>query len=222
MLEARHATAQRFFTRENAASYDYVARYATFGQDKAWKRKIAYAVSNCKSILELATGTGILSSMLLASGSTVAGLDLNFHYLLEATKRLQSRAVQATAESLPYREEQFDAVVSSYLAKYVNMTTVARECMRVLNPGGLVIFHDFTTPRNPLMRGLWKNYFRILRVCGYFVPSWTVVFDQLDEVIEKSQWDAETVEALKRAGFVGIACKYHTAGTAAIISGEKP
>lgn len=222
MLEERHAAAQKFFTRENAASYDFIAHYATFGRDRAWKNRIMDAVRGCESILDLASGTGILSSMLAMPGRTVTGLDMNLHYLLESKKRIQIRSVQATAEFLPYRAEQFDAVVSSYLAKYVNISTVARECMRVLNPGGIVVFHDFTTPSNPIMRKLWLSYFWILRLCSSFAPSWRVVFEELDGIIEKSRWVARTAEALDGAGFMRIACGYHTVGTAAIITAEKP
>ena len=222
LLHEGHYTALEFFTPTNAASYDAVSRYATFGKDKAWKRRIVDMVGNSYSILELASGTGILSSMLANSGKNVIGLDLTFDYLVASKGRIDLNAAQASAEALPYKEEQFDAVVSSYLAKYVDIMIVAQECMRILRPGGIVVFHDFTYPTNPAMRKLWKSYFRILRFCGIFAPSWRQVFCRLDKFIENSKWENKTLEALARSGFIGIKVEHLTLATAAIIAAEKP
>ena len=217
-----HSTAREFFTPANAASYDAVARYATFGQDKAWKRRIVDIVRSCPSILELASGTGILSGMLANSGRNVIGLDLTFDYLVASRGRTDLKVAQGTAEALPYRGNHFDAVVSSYLAKYVDITAVVQECMRILRPGGIVVFHDFTYPANPAMRALWKSYFRVLRLCGIFAPSWRTVFSRLDSVIENSRWENKTVKALEQSGFRAIRIEYLTAETAAIVAAEKP
>ncbi|MGI0037279.1 MAG: class I SAM-dependent methyltransferase [Nitrososphaera sp.] len=222
LLHGGHNTAQKFFTPANAASYDAVARYATFGKDKAWKRRIVGKVRSCYSILELASGTGILSSMLVSSGKSVMGLDLSFDYLIASKGKIDLRVAQATAEALPYKGGQFDAVVSSYLTKYVDIMTVAQECMHILRHGGIVVFHDFTYPTSPAMRIIWKSYFRILRFCGIFAPSWSLVFNRLDSFIENSKWESKTIEALAQSGFRGIRIEYLTAGTAAIIAAEKP
>ena len=216
-----HATAQKFFTSENAASYDSVARYATLGQDSAWKRKIVDAVRNRQSILELACGTGILSKMLLQSGRSVVGLDLTFDYLLASKNKIDFRVSQGTAEALPYKEAQFDAIVSSYLAKYVDIEFVVIECLRVLRPGGIVVFHDFTLPKEGGMRKILKFYFSILRLCGFFAPSWRTVFNHLDNYIENSRWVFKTEQALRQYGFANVTIQYLTAGTAAIIIAEK-
>lgn len=214
--------AQRFFTSENAASYDSVALYATFGQDRAWKQRIIEAVHNSTTVLELASGTGILSEMLVESGRTVVGLDLTFDYLRALKNRIDVRVAQGTAEALPYKEAKFDVIVSSYLAKYVDMEFVAAECMRVLRPGGIVVFHDFTYPKGAAMRRLWKSYFSILRFCGIFMPSWRPVFSRLDRYIEESRWELKTEKALRDHGFKNVNIEYLTVGTAAIITAEKP
>jgi demethylmenaquinone methyltransferase/2-methoxy-6-polyprenyl-1,4-benzoquinol methylase len=222
LLHEGHATAQRFFTPANAASYDRVARHATFGRDRVWKGEIVKRVSGCQAILELACGTGVLSSMLLQPERRVTGLDLTFDYLAETKSKLGLDLAQGTAELLPYRAGQFDSVVSSYLAKYVDMQLVARECHRILQPGGIAVFHDFTYPANPLMAALWKFYFKILQLAGTFAPAWSSVFDNLAEFIQDSKWEAKTVQALEQAGFTNIETKYHTAGTAAVVAAEKP
>ena len=221
LVHEGHASARRFFTPANAGSYDAVVRATTFGQDAAWKRHILEAMGNRSNVLELACGTGILSSMLAGAGKRVAGLDLTFEYLQASRRKLHIPLAQGTAEMLPYKDGSFDAVVSSYLAKYVDMERVAEECWRVLRPGGVAVFHDFTYPDGP-MRDLWNSYFAILRFAGTFATSWKEVFDQLDGVIRQSEWVSETKDALRSRGFHRIVCSHYTAGTAAVVHAEKP
>jgi ubiquinone/menaquinone biosynthesis C-methylase UbiE len=216
-----HARTMSFFTPSNANSYDWLVRLATFGQDSAWKHEIIRAVDDCSDILELACGTGILLSMLAQRGKKIAGIDLTFAYLRESKRKLTAPIVQGTAESLPYRSESFDAIVSSYVAKYVNLHEVIDECWRVLRPGGVAIFHDFIYP-NGLMSSLWNRYFALLRLAGLFVISWKVVFEQLDDTIKRSDWVDQTIHAFKNRKFQGISCKSYTGGTAAIVSAKKP
>ena len=216
-----HAQAMRFFTSINADSYDLISRLATFGQDIVWKHEIIRAVGHRGHILELACGTGILSSMLAERGKNVTGIDLTFEYLLTLKSKLNIPIAQGTAEVLPYRDESFDAIVSSYLAKYADVQKVIDECWRVLKPGGIVVFHDFTYPRG-IICILWHTYFELLRLAGRFVASWKVVFGELDDVIKKSDWVDQTIHALRDRKFQNVNCRRYTARTSAIVYAEKP
>jgi demethylmenaquinone methyltransferase/2-methoxy-6-polyprenyl-1,4-benzoquinol methylase len=221
LVHEGHAQAMRFFTPTNADSYDLVLRLATFGQDIAWKYKIIRAAGHRSHILELACGTGILSSMLAERGKSVTGIDLTFEYLLTSKRKLKAPIAQGTAEVLPYKDKSFDAIVSSYLAKYVDIQKVIDECWRVLRPGGIVVFHDFTYPIG-LMRNLWNIYFALLGFAGRFVTPWKVVFGQLDDVIKKSDWVDQTLRALKNRKFQNVNYRSYTAGTSAMVSAQKP
>jgi demethylmenaquinone methyltransferase / 2-methoxy-6-polyprenyl-1,4-benzoquinol methylase len=219
-----HTSARKFFNSSNANSYDYVARFATFGHDLVWKREMLRAIydkNNYNSVLELACGTGILSLMISKLGKSVTGLDLTHAYLAAAMCRLELPLAQGTAEVLPFRNESFDAIMSSYLSKYVDAYKVAEECRRVLRKDGMVIFHDFAYPKSLTMRSLWNRYFSILRLAGRFMVSWKTVFEELDDIIRKSDWISQTEDALLKAGFRNISCKYFTGGTAAIITATK-
>lgn len=221
LVHEGHAQAMRFFTSINADSYDLISRLATFGQDIVWKHEIIRAVGHRSHILELACGTGILSSMLAERGKNVTGIDLTFEYLLTLKSKLNIPIAQGTAEVLPYRDESFDAMVSSYLAKYVDVQKVIDECWRVLKPGGIVVFHDFTYPRG-IVCILWHTYFELLRLAGRFVASWKVVFGELDDVIKKSDWVDQTIYALRNRKFQNVNCRRYTARTSAIVYAEKP
>jgi demethylmenaquinone methyltransferase/2-methoxy-6-polyprenyl-1,4-benzoquinol methylase len=221
LVHEGHASAKRFFTPRTAASYDSVVNVTTFGRDAAWKGHIVDAVGDRARVLDLACGTGILSSLLARGGRQVAGVDLTFEYIGMASEKVAPLFVQGTAEVLPYRNGAFDAVVSSYLAKYADARLVADECWRVLAPGGVAVFHDFTCPVGA-MRKLWATYFALLRLVGHFLQSWKPVFDGLDSVICESGWEKKVADAMESRGFKDIAHRRYTAGTAAIIEGRRP
>lgn len=222
LVHGGHASARRFFTPHTAPSYDAVVATATFGCDVAWKRRVVGRVGpGHPRVLDLACGTGILSSMLKAEGKQVAGLDLTFDYLRLAAMKMEPVFVQGNAEMLPYRDGVFDATVSSYLAKYVDADLLAEECWRVLASGGIAVFHDFTCPKGAIRR-LWGAYFSLLRLAGRFSKSWKPVFDDLDSVICESGWTSKVISAMKKRGFANIKCNHHTFGTAAIVEGTKP
>jgi len=239
-----HRTASRFFTSINASSYDAVVRITTFGQDHIWKKRILDVIDkhhlscHCSysslrfstgphMCLDLASGTGILSSLIKRRGSKgprmVVGLDLTFEYLQVAKKKCSTgELTNGTAEFLPYREESFDSVTSSYLAKYVDVERAVNECWRVLKHNGVLVFHDFTYPSNLLARNFWNAYFMILRSASKIISSWAPVFQELDQVVKMSNWPGQTVKALKDKGFKNISFTLHTMNTAAIISANKP
>jgi demethylmenaquinone methyltransferase/2-methoxy-6-polyprenyl-1,4-benzoquinol methylase len=221
LVHQGHERARKFFTQANVGSYNTVARLATIDRDSAWKREIIKVIGSNRSVLELACGTGILSSMMANAGNTLAGIDLSFEYLEVSKLKLQAAIVQGTAEVLPYRSEVFDAVASSYLAKYVDIQRAVNECWRVLRPGGVAVFHDFTYPKG-IMRFLWNAHFALLRLVGRFVTQWKTVFEQLNSVIRNSDWTDQTTNALRNRGFRNINCKYYTARTSAIVHAEKP
>lgn len=221
LVHAGHASARKFFTPSTAPGYDAVVGITTFGRDAAWKREIVEAVSGHGPVLDLACGTGILTSMVKEIGRPVVGLDFTRDYLDIARYKLGPLFVQGTAEVLPYRDQTFDAVVSSYLAKYADVSLVVGECWRVLRPGGIAVFHDFACPGGA-MRSLWDAYFAVLRLAGAFAKSWMPVFDGLDSVVCQSGWVEQAVDAMQKYGFQGVADRRLTAGTAAIVAGRKP
>jgi demethylmenaquinone methyltransferase/2-methoxy-6-polyprenyl-1,4-benzoquinol methylase len=220
-----YGNVRKFFNSENASSYDSIVHFTTFGLDSSWKKQIINIITKQGSVLDLACGTGILSSMLTDNVvmMRVIGLDLVFDYLRIAKKKRKNFLLtNGTAEILPYKSECFDFVVSSYLAKYVDIKRVVDESWRILNHDGTIVFHDFTYPKNILLQNFWRSYFVILKMMGYLVKSWKVVFHELCQVIRTSGWIAQMKESLEERGFKNVSCKYYTFGMAAIISAIKP
>jgi demethylmenaquinone methyltransferase/2-methoxy-6-polyprenyl-1,4-benzoquinol methylase len=217
-------SALKFFTAQNASTYDWLVYTATFGQDDEWKKQIVRSVKGSQMILDLGCGTGILSTTLRNANSLaeVVGLDLKFEYLkVASTKRGDIPLLNATVEELPFIDEVFDSVVTSYVPKYTQVERMIEECLRVLKNNGTLVIHDFTYPNNKLMQMTWKSYFALLKIISNIVRSWKDVFMELDHVIEESRWLNDCMSVLDSKDMKSIKCTHHTLGTAAIIVAHK-
>jgi ubiquinone/menaquinone biosynthesis C-methylase UbiE len=103
------------------------------------------------SLLDVGCGTGRFLSAVKDNHPQmhVTGLDLSPWYLKKARENLAAQArvdfVEAAAESMPFRNAQFDVVTSVFvfheLPRLVRKK-VASEMLRVLKPGGCIIFID--------------------------------------------------------------------------------
>ena len=224
LIHEGHKNARKFFNSKTASSYDSIVRLTTFGQDYLWKNHLSSIIDKRENILDLACGTGILSSILSKSDKKqVLGLDLAFDYLkIAKKKRRHEFFINGNAEILPYKSDSFDTIISSYLAKYVNIRKLIEECWRVLKHNGIIVFHDFTYPQNAIVRSLWDAYFVVLQIIGNFIGSWEIVFRDLNKVIRNTKWVEEMMYVVRQRGFRNISCNFYTAGTAAIISAKKP
>lgn len=175
-------------------------------------------------LLDLACGTGVLSYYIPKEPDhVILGSDLTPDYLLHAKRKSRySLLINSIAEVLPFRPGIFDAILSSYLAKYVDLRTVVREHWRLLKRGGLVVFHDFTLPDRKFVRQIWNSYFLLLNQVGRIIKNWRLVLSELDDVIVNSKWVNDLLRELQQVGFESVTCKYYTWGTSAIVTGLKP
>jgi len=95
----------------------------------------------------------------LAQKGDVVGVDLSFT-ALKKTTTFYKYAVQADASKLPFPDETFDSIVSSYLFEHiveVDKIPLLREWRRVLKPGGRIILQFDCDNNNPLFRWLKKT-----------------------------------------------------------------
>jgi demethylmenaquinone methyltransferase / 2-methoxy-6-polyprenyl-1,4-benzoquinol methylase len=216
--------AKGFFTGFNAITYDRLVQFTTFGQDYYWKKKILGKMSTKGLTLDLACGTGILSSSLSKEkGITVFGIDLTFEYLkILETKKLGAFCINGIAEFLPFQNNYFDCVVGSYLPKYANLTDLVNECFRVLRKGGMLILHDFIYPNQIVFQKLWIIYFKLLKLSGKLLKNWNKVFNELDSLIMKTEWKDALPKILLDKGFTKIVSETLTFETSSIVWAKKP
>jgi SAM-dependent methyltransferase len=105
-------------------------------------------------ILDLATGTGWTSRVIARRGATVTGVDIATGLLAAAEReaaveRLPIRYLQGDAEDLPFDDQSFDAVISTYGVMFASRPeAAARELARVCRPGGRIALTTWTSDGN--------------------------------------------------------------------------
>jgi demethylmenaquinone methyltransferase / 2-methoxy-6-polyprenyl-1,4-benzoquinol methylase len=142
-------------------TYDRVGAVLSLGQDPLWRRFLVSRLPpDGGHVLDVAAGTGLVSSELLRRGFRVTALDQSPEMLTLARARLDGRAevVEASAESLPFEDATFDHLTVTYLLRYVeDPGATLAELTRVIRPGGLVASLEFGVPEG-VTRPLWDLY----------------------------------------------------------------
>lgn len=174
-LESEEARIKSVYARRHGAS-----RYSWFNQAQlfriqALERDIlavlkarGLSVLQDKKVLETGCGTGQWLREFIRWGACpdrMAGIDVLPERVSEA-KRLCPEGIQihcGNAAKLPFNNASFDLVVqftvfSSILDPTIKQT-LAREMLRVLNRGGLILWYDFfaNNPSNTDVRGIRKG-----------------------------------------------------------------
>ena len=141
--------------------YDRLGALLSFGQDPRWRRAmVSHVPRDGGSVLDVATGTGLVAERLLAQGHRVTGLDQSPDMLAVARSRFGDRVelVEGSATELPFANASFDHLTFPYLLRYVDdpAATLA-ELARVVRPGGTIANLEFCVPRG-IWRPLWDLY----------------------------------------------------------------
>lgn len=219
----------RSFFPGTGHSYDRVVHWFTLGLDYYWKRAMYRRIHTAQRILDLACGTGIVTMGLAKRFpyAEIVGVDITDDYLdvyRERIKKYDARAqfILSNAETVQL-SGQFDTVVSSYIPKYVDPDKLLANIAPHVTSGGIIVFHDFTLPPNPVARGIWNLYNRWMNFIGIrFFPEWHTVFDAgLTTLIRQTSWFDDFQVALKRYGFTNIRRQYLSLGSAGIIWADK-
>jgi len=217
-----------FFT-DTGTSYDTVVALFTFGIDRLWKKKIIQKLTAPKRILDLACGTGILTTMIAKQypESEVVAIDISPRYLEVAWRKAFKNKIKNISFILSAAEdfksaEPFDVVTASYLAKYAKLDPLIHNLSQMINPGGVILFHDFTYPKERFHQLLFAGYFKVIPVIGgWFFPKWKDVLQQLPNLIQETTWVRELTTLLSREGFDQIKVESLTMEGSAIVSARK-
>jgi demethylmenaquinone methyltransferase/2-methoxy-6-polyprenyl-1,4-benzoquinol methylase len=161
--------------------YDRMGAVLSFGQDPRWRRAMVDAVDPRpgQSILDVATGTGMVARALAARGATVTGLDQSEAMLGTAKESLPAALegrvtfVTGQAEHLPFADASFDALTFTYLLRYVDdPAATMRELARVVKPGGRIGMVEFGVPEQAPLKALWRVQTRVgLPLLGRIVST---------------------------------------------------
>ena len=140
----------------NPMCYDFTVWLFTGGKERRFRERVVSLadLASGEAVLDIGCGTGsqaIAAKRRVGADGSVKGLDASPEMLdrARAKARKTGAAIQfelGTAEALPYRDGQFDVVLSivmmHHLPKKARATSIA-EVRRVLKPGGRFLVLEF-------------------------------------------------------------------------------
>ena len=167
----------------------------------------------------------------------MVGVDLSAAMIEQARRNLKRpRSTHDTpavslfkgrAENLPFAESSFDAVVFTYLLRYVeDPEATLGELSRVLKPGGQLASLEFFVPQHPMIYPLWLLHTRFaIPVGSRFLPGgWREVGSFLGTSISefyRTHALRDLCEMWERAGVGEVQTKQLSLGGALVMWGRK-
>ena len=222
---------------EVARRYDLVTRALSLGRDQSWKRALLDSLpradempaGSAPACVDVACGTGDVAFALARRypQGTVCGVDLTPEMLAIARSRncFPNVTLQlGDMHRLPFASGRIDVVTGSYaLRNAPSLTAALEEVHRVLRPGGVAAFLDFS--KSP--HWLWQRLtYGVLYAWG---GLWGLLLHGQPAVyayIAKSLWHFPDRVALRqelsRAGFVEISSRQFYFGTLEMLTVVKP
>ena len=209
-----------------AKNYDLMNSLASLGQVRRWRKEVRRAVVTrpAMRVLDVAAGTGASSIEFVRAGADVVAVDFSEGMLEEGRRRhpeIDFR--QADAMNLPFEDNSFDAVTTSFgLRNIEDFDRALREFYRVLRPGGHLVVCEFSRPTWAPFRALYHFFLGtvvpgLARMASYDA----VAYDYLTESI--LDWPSQYVLAahLRRAGFERLQLRNLSGGIVALHRGYK-
>lgn len=230
MIEKDAAKIERMFS-DIAPRYDLLNRLLSMGIDQRWRtaaiRKLAPRAGGV--YLDVATGTGDVALEIFRQNpkAKVIGVDFAHQMLVMGLPKVKNTSIRlgrGDALNLAFRDGTFDGATCAYgIRNFADLPRGLREIGRVLKPGASFAILEFTTPANPLMRGLYFFYFtRLLPFIGRIVSGHPEAYTYLPLSVMDFPGSARLKEIFEECGFVDVSVAPLTFGISGLVTGRKP
>lgn len=161
------------FWDKNAGRYDRFMRKDRAAYDEMYA--LIRPVVKGKTVLELATGTGLIAKNIVNAAAHIEATDASVEMIAEAKRDNQSAKLYFSVQDmfcLPYADESFDVVIVSNALHIVPQPEKAlAEIHRVLKDDGVLIAPTFTHAGNSFS-GKVRAFF--MKLAGFPLHSkWT-------------------------------------------------
>ncbi|MCY4056989.1 MAG: class I SAM-dependent methyltransferase, partial [Gammaproteobacteria bacterium] len=131
-------------------------------------------------------------------------------------------AVQARAESLPFLDDCFDAVIVAFgVRNFTDKEAGLREMHRILRGGGMAVVLEFSQVQNPLLAKAYDAFRATWPIIGTAVAGTAAPYRYLVESIDRHPDQGAFRLMMADAGFREVEVQNLAAGAAAIHRGVK-
>ncbi len=220
-----------------ARDYERPAQLFSLFQYRRWRRYLVsrLALPPEALVLDVCTGPGGVAVQIVTDkGCRTVGIDLSPLMVREARRTIESHnltsmmdVVRGRAEDLPFASNSFDAVVFTFLLRYVEDTRATLgELVRVLRPGGQLASLEFYVPSGPVLHPLWLAHTRLAMPLGtrFMGPGWGAVGSFLGPSISRF-YRQHSLKGLENewteAGIFQVETRLLSAGGAVVMHGQK-
>ena len=216
-----------------AHRYDFLNHFLSLGIDRSWRKAAIQQlqVEQPKVILDIATGTADLAiEAMRLKPVKIFGIDISVDMLELGKKKIKSRQhsdvielLEGDSENLIFEDNKFDAVTVAFgVRNFEHLQKGLQELYRVLKPGGKLVVLEFSHPKQPLMRSLYKFYnSRITPFFGKIISKDAAAYTYLNESIQAFPSGEAFLTELKKVGFIETTAKTMTFGIVSIYCGKK-
>ena len=161
------------FWDKNAGRYDRFMRKDRAAYDEMYV--LIRLVVKTKTVLELATGTGLIAKHIVNAAAHIEATDASAEMIAEAKRDTRSAKLHFSVQDmfrLPYADKSFDVVIASNALHIVPQPEKAlAEIRRVLKDDGVLIAPTFTHAGNSFS-GRVRAFF--MKLAGFPLHSrWT-------------------------------------------------
>lgn len=229
----KRAYVRRIFS-EIAPRYDLLNRLLSFGIDRSWRNRaiagLEWMHDPRGTFIDLCAGTLDVSAALVQQPGftgTVIGADFAEPMLRAGRRKLAGSAIApvvADALQLPLRDRiAAGAIVAFGIRNLADLDAGLRETLRVLSPGARFAILEFSTPKVPVVRTIYRLYFHyVLPAIGRIVSGHPTAYRYLPASVDRFPEQNELADRMRTAGFVDVRWTGLTFGIAALHVGRRP
>jgi len=219
-----------------APDYDKLNHLLSLDVDKSWRRRALKHIvdpNRPQSILDIACGTGDFSmdiSRHAHHDTVVRGVDLSEGMLAVMEKKVREAGMegrivmeQGNCEQMRYPDDSFDSISIGFgIRNFENRRKALAEILRVLKPGGKLVILELSIPEVPIVRGLYKFYFkRVLPIVGGMVSGERSAYEYLPASVIAFPKKDEWMDTMRNCGYRNVSHKAFSFGICRLYIGEK-
>ena len=196
-----------------AHRYDLLNRLMTFWQDIQWRKVLVQGLelSDNPVVLDIGCGTGDLTREVRKQhpDAFVVAADLTYEMVYLGAQDTDDGKIQwviADAQNLPFKDGNFDAVISGYLLRNVpDVERTLAEHNRVMNAEAIMASLDTTPPEDNLLKPFIGLYLKFgIPLLGRIIAGDSSAYTYLPDSTRQFLTAEKLAEKIQAAGFGNV------------------
>jgi demethylmenaquinone methyltransferase/2-methoxy-6-polyprenyl-1,4-benzoquinol methylase len=217
-----------------AHRYDFMNRFLSAGIDAGWRRKALGRLtsSSPRRMLDVATGTAEVAMLAarMLKPEEILGIDISEGMLRIGRDKVEKAGLSdlirlqiGDSEDIDAPDDSFDAVTVAFgVRNFANLTRGLSEILRVLRPGGKLVVLEFSKPRLPGVRSLYRWYMgRIAPGMGGLFTKNPAAYRYLNDSVRNFPEGRAFLNVLDTVGYRETSCERLSLGICSVYSASK-